>query len=193
MGRRQRYKGGAGNTSTVRSSALIGVSLLLFIFTLIIPILASFNYKFPVKIMLGCYMAFLFAYGFTLDWYQTPSDPNGNPQMNETGDVVSNSALNTLTNKGLLGFLLPFTFLYLCLTYKNYTIFFPVTFALIGAIVLINSFENNIYINVLSFLFATAAEGTLIALAVQQSYVRTKGGTDVTVDDEGNGKNQKSN
>jgi hypothetical protein len=197
MGRRRKnYKGGgiaihqkwmsggqihqrrmSGGQMQPLSGPLLGSTILIVIFTIIIPILASLKYQFPVKIMFGFYLLFLAAYGSALDSSQIPKDALGNPLENPDGTVIGNSFLNSLTNWGILCILIPGTLAILAATYKHYTMFLPVSFALIGAIVLLNSVDNNLYINILTFLFATAAAGTLIALAVQQSYVNTKGGT----------------
>jgi hypothetical protein len=174
MGIHQRWM--SGGQIQPQSGTLLGSTILILIFTFVIPILASLNYQFPVMIMIGFYMAFLIAYGYSLDNSQIPKDLFGKPLKNATGEVIGNSFLNSLTNWGILIILIPVTLLTLCATYKHYTHFLPVSFALIGAIVLLNSFESNLTINVLTFLFATAAAGTFIALAVQQSYVNTKGG-----------------
>jgi hypothetical protein len=180
MGRRRRknYKGGSIGIPPPPppSGTMLGSTILILIFTILIPILASLNYQFPVKIMFGFYFVFLIAYGYSLDSSQIPKDAFGSPLKDATGKVIGNSLLNSLTNWGILCIVIPATLVTLCVTYKHYTLFLPVSFALIGAIVLLNSFQSNLSINVLTFLFATAAAGTLIALAVQQSYVNTKGG-----------------
>jgi hypothetical protein len=178
MGRRRKhYRGGTMGQIQPLSGTMLATTILLLIFTIIIPILASLNYQFPVKIMMGFYMVFMIAYASSLDISQVPKDSFGNPLIDTTTEkVIGNSFLNSLTNWGILLIIIPGTLAVLSVTYKHYTVFVPVSFALIGAIVLLNSFQSNMSINVLTFLFATAAAGTLIALAVQQSYVNTKGG-----------------
>ncbi len=160
---------GVGETNT---SLLVGASILLSIFTIIIPILASLSYELPVQIMFGFYCCFLFAYGYALDYSQTPRIGG----IRQIG--FENTLLNNVTNWGLLRCLLPITFAILCLTYKHYTVFLPVSFALIGAIVLINFVgSNNLTTNILTFLLAIGATGTMVTLVMQQFHINTKGGS----------------
>lgn len=181
--------GAGADTSWTTSKSLIGMSLLLSIFTVIIPVLASFNSKLPVKIMLGFYIVFLFFYGVALDDSQIPRTLLGTRQIG-----AKNTLMNSVTNSGIICICLPATFLVLALTYKHYTVFLPVSFALIGLIVLINFFfSNNTLANFLTCLFAVGATGTMIVLLVQQFYVNTKAGNPFRRNGTGGGGDDKPN
>lgn len=176
----KRYRGGVTLSSmgtNYRASPALGAfALLIFVFSVIVPILANYRYKLPVQYMLGVYGVFCLAYGYLLNQSQLPVDASGNVLKNDLGQPIGNSWYNSFTNLGLISLLIPAALFSLCYFYKHYSPFLPASCGLIAALVLVNLAGNTTITNGLSFLLAAAASGTLITLTVQQSYIQTKGG-----------------
>lgn len=177
----KRYRGGGGTLSTMganyRTSPGLGAfALLILMFSVIVPMLASYRYKLPVQYLLGVYGVFCLAYGYLLNQSQLPVDASGKVLKNDQGEPIGNAWYNSFTNLGLMSLLIPAALFSLCYFYKHDSPFLPASCGLIGALVLVNLGGNNTITNALSFLLAAAASGTLITLTVQQSYIQTKGG-----------------
>jgi hypothetical protein len=192
MGKR-RQRGGSDTNDIISNPIIILSGALVFIFSIIIPILLYKKYEFIVKILTGVYGFFLFIFSagvVSTDLIIANNYSNLNVNalkaINPTDDDTikkQNIYYSTIMADSILfGFiaLLSIGMIVLSFIYKHSTFVFPLTIGLILSIVLIRIAqvplnESNALFTIPKVVIWVAAFTTFLLTMLSQNYITTTG------------------